>query len=161
MMLLRDITTKDLIQDNLRADLRTDALRELIELAGRQRGFTALERESYLAEVLKRHDRTPSGLGRGIAFPSARIEELKEPTLAVGLSRKGLDFQARDGKRAHVILLYLGRLTPSAEEREMLSRLSRALADPGTADLLLAASTANEAWDAIVAIDVREGVRTA
>lgn len=157
-MRLVDITGKDLIDPDLGAALRTDALRALVELLGRQRGYTALQKEEYLAEVLKRHSRVPSGLGRGLAFPNARIANLGQPALAVGLSRKGLDFQARDGKPAHVVLLYLGRAKPPEEERRMLWRLSEALSDPKPAETLVAASTVDDVWKALAAIDAPEKI---
>jgi len=153
MIKLQDIAGKELVIEDLKAELRTDALRELMELVARKRGLSALQKESYLGEILRRHERVPSGLGRGLAFPNARISDLKMPILTVGLSRRGLDFQARDGKPAHVILLYLGCSPPSEDERRMLSRLSLALADPRTAEMLGGCSTADEVWEAIVAID--------
>lgn len=158
-MLLRDTTGRDLISAGLRSELPAGALRELLDLAAGRLGLEAQERDAVLAEVLKRNDRIPCGLGRGLAFPNARIAGLAAPTLAIGVSRRGLDFRARDGKPAHVIFLYLGRAEPSDEERQMLSRVSQALADAGTTEALMAASTADEIWEAVLAIDAREKAR--
>lgn len=157
-MKLCDITGQDLVIEDLKAGLRTDALREILELVGRKRGLRLLEVETYLAEVLRRHDRIPSGLGRGLAFPNARLSDLKRPILAVGLSRRGLDFQARDGRPAHVVLLYLGRVNPPEDEGRMLGRLSRALSDPGVVELLMGSSSAEEILKALVSIDTQDSV---
>jgi PTS system fructose-specific IIC component len=157
-MRLEDIAAKDLVLLELQSVLRTDAIRELVELISGKRGYSGLVREEYLSEILRRHERAPSGLGHGLAFPNARISNLDKPALAIGLSRRGLNFQARDGRPAHVIFLYLGRSNPPDEEKRMLSCLSRALADPKTADAFMAASTLDEVWKAVLAIDGNQRV---
>src|SRR5207244_9692233 len=48
-----------------------------------------------------------SGLENGVAVPHARVNGLAKPVVAVGKSDDGIDFDARDGKRARIIILVL------------------------------------------------------
>ncbi len=155
-MTIRDIMDKELILADLKSELCTDALRELVELIASRRGLTPLESEQCLFEVLRRHDRFPSGLGRGLAFPNARLTGIEKPLMAIGLSRDGLDFQAPDGRLAHVIFLYLGRAIPPPEERRMLTRLSASLSHSKNAERLMAASTVDELWETVMSLDAPE-----
>lgn len=152
-MKLQDITGPDLIVENLQAERRNDALRELMAVVAARHGGTTSRVEAYLWEVQRRHNLMPSGLGRGLAFPNARIADLPSPVLAIGVSRRGIDFQAADRCAAHVILLYLGRANPPDDERQMLAELSSALRTDGVIDALLQATTAEEVWQSILRID--------
>jgi len=157
-MRLKDITRRNLVLLELESKLSTDAIRELMDLVSLRMGYARLESESILTNILRRHERAPSGLGKGLAFPNARIPRLDRPALAIGLSKRGLDFLARDGQPAHVIFLYLGRADPPEGERRMLCRLSSSLADPKTAEAFTMASTLEEVWNAILSIDGNERV---
>jgi len=157
-MNLRDITCKELILTELKSEIRAEVLREMLNVVAARRGLNSPQVETYLAEILRRHDRSPSGLGRGLAFPNARLEEIERPALAIGLSRRGLDFESRDGKPAHVIFMYLGRSQPPPEERQMLTRLSTSLGGPDHAARFMAATTADDVWEAVLAMDRPEPV---
>jgi mannitol/fructose-specific phosphotransferase system IIA component (Ntr-type) len=148
-----EICGPELMVERLEASLRTDAIRELVELIGGKRGFKKLQVEEFLAEVLRRHDKTPCGLGRGLAFPNARMDSISTPCLAVGYSRRGLDCGGKDGSPAHIMLLYLGRATPSEGERAMLGRLSRAFANPAFAERLVFSGCSREMWEVLTSID--------
>ncbi len=60
-----------------------------------------------------REIRGSTGIGDGIAIPHARISELKEPVLFVGLSRRGIDFSSLDGKPVQLVVLFLTPLLES------------------------------------------------
>ncbi len=152
-MTLQDIVPRDLIIENLTATRHADALRDMLTELGRRFGWKPGRVEDYLFEVLRRHALMPSGLGRGLAFPNARLADMSEPILMIGLSQRGLDFQAADRSLAHVVLLYLGRARPPEEERRFLSDLSAALQDGKFVELLRQATTTDEVWQSITVFD--------
>jgi mannitol/fructose-specific phosphotransferase system IIA component (Ntr-type) len=57
--------------------------------------------------VLDEESVLSTGLGYDIAVPHAGVKGLPAPLLAVGLSPTGLNFNAPDGQKAHLILLLL------------------------------------------------------
>lgn len=152
-MRIEEISGPDWIIEDLKPSLRTDAIRELMELIGRKRGFKKVYVEELLGEVLKRHEKTPCGLGRGLAFPNARTDNVAGPSLAVGFSKKGLDCGGKDAAPAHVILLYVGRATPLESERAMLGRLSRALSSVPFAERLVYSGGALGLWETLSWLD--------
>ena len=48
-----------------------------------------------------------TGIGDNIAVPHARLKEIESPSVIIGLSRDGIDFDAPDGKVAHLIFMIL------------------------------------------------------
>jgi Kef-type K+ transport system membrane component KefB/mannitol/fructose-specific phosphotransferase system IIA component (Ntr-type) len=81
-----------------------DAIRELSGLAERR---ISLDKEIIAQKVLEREGIMSTGIGDNIAVPHARLEEIERPSIIIGLSRDGIDFNAPDGKVAHIIFMIL------------------------------------------------------
>ncbi len=63
--------------------------------------------ERFLRLVMERERVAPSGWQDGLAVPHARVEGLPHPVVVVARARGGVDFDARDGKVARLIVLIL------------------------------------------------------
>jgi Kef-type K+ transport system membrane component KefB/mannitol/fructose-specific phosphotransferase system IIA component (Ntr-type) len=101
--------------------------------------------EPALISVLERELVAPTGLGDDVAIPHAAVEGLKRPVVALGLSSMGIDFDAPDGRPAHVVFLLL--LPPKAYEQEVhvLAALARSVFDRAAREALLGTKTLEEA----------------
>ena len=101
--------------------------------------------EGALVAVFERELVAPTGLGDDVAIPHASVEGLTKPVVALGLSVDGIDFDAPDGRRAHIVFLLL--LPPRAFEREVrtLAALARSVFDEPARRALLETTTADEA----------------
>jgi PTS system fructose-specific IIC component len=105
--------------------------REVIEaLADRLYATTPMPipKAKFVAKVLEREQEASTCLGRGLAIPHAVICEGEQICGVLGISTKGLDFDAYDGYRIHAVLLLA---TPESERQrhlEILASLARALA---------------------------------
>jgi len=122
----------------LAARSRRDAIAELASTLPGNGGGDVLDR------VWERERVTPTGLGSGVAIPHARIEGLRAPLVALGLSPAGIDFDAVDGAPAHVIVLLLTPLGDDARHLELLARIGRTLTDPVLRPALQEAQTFTE-----------------
>ena len=60
---------------------------------------------NLLSSIMKRELDFGTAIGSGIAIPHARIENLKEPVIAFGLSPVGIDWDAPDGRPVSYIFL--------------------------------------------------------
>ncbi|MDA3901100.1 MAG: PTS sugar transporter subunit IIA [Spirochaetes bacterium] len=59
-----------------------------------------------LISALKDRERIMStGIGFGIAIPHAKIATVRNLSFAVGISKKGVEFDSMDGKPVHLIIL--------------------------------------------------------
>jgi Kef-type K+ transport system membrane component KefB/mannitol/fructose-specific phosphotransferase system IIA component (Ntr-type) len=101
--------------------------------------------EPALISVLERELVAPTGLGDGVAIPHAPVEGLTKVVVALGLSPTGIDFDAPDGRPAHIVFLLL--LPPRAYEKEVrvLAALSRSVFDETAREALLGATSLEEA----------------
>lgn len=116
-----EILTEDLIKMNLESSNRKESIEELLDLLVAEHEVRIVHRHSALEAVLKREKAYSTGIGKGIAVPHARLPFLDECVAAMGISRQGIDFDALDGEKAHIIILLL---TPSNSHNEHLKTLA-------------------------------------
>jgi K+:H+ antiporter len=100
---LKDTVTAKLFLPNLAADTRLAALREMCEVAA-EAVSNAPERLFRL--VSERERIVPSGWENELAVPYAKVNGLTRPLVVVAKSA-GIDFDARDGKPARLIVMIL------------------------------------------------------
>ncbi len=105
----RSLTLKDVVEGrlflpSLTAVTRREALREMCEVAAEA---VSNAPERFLRIVSERERVLASGWENGLAVPYARINGLTRPLVVVGKSAEGVDFDARDGKPAKLIVMIL------------------------------------------------------
>jgi Kef-type K+ transport system membrane component KefB len=100
---LKDTVTAKLFLPNLAAKTRLGALREMCEVAAE---LVSNAPERLLRLVSEREHVLPSGWENELAVPHARVNGLARPLVVVAKS-EGIDFDARDGKPARLIIMIL------------------------------------------------------
>jgi len=121
---LSSFLTEKAFVPRLRASSSDEAIAELGAVAAKACGQPARE---IIDAVTRRERVAPTGLEEGIAVPHATLAELKKPVIAMGLSDTGIDFNAADGKPAHVICMLLTPARDATVQIEMLQAVSGAL----------------------------------
>lgn len=98
-----------------------DALDRMIEAISRTdvvRDKEALRRALFEREAIR-----STGF-RGVAIPHVRIDEITEPTVGVGISKGGVDFEALDNEPVNIIILFA---MPSGSDKEYLGVLAQVM----------------------------------
>ncbi len=134
-MRLRDYFTPGAISFDLQATNKDSVLDELVRLLGvdQRAGDTLLR-------VLQRRESLGStGMGRGIAIPHCRSLVANRLRLAYGGSRKGVEYQAIDGKPVHHLFLIVAPpLEISNQYLPVLGRIAQFAKEPDVPDRLAA-----------------------
>lgn len=139
---LRALISARVFTRHLAATSRREAVCELANLVGHlQDGIDA---DSLDAAVWSREEAVPTGLGHGVAVPHARIAGLREPLVAVGLSDAGIDFDAPDGRPAHVLFLVLTPLEDPELQLDLLAEIAAIFAEPISKERVLRAANYTE-----------------
>jgi Kef-type K+ transport system membrane component KefB/mannitol/fructose-specific phosphotransferase system IIA component (Ntr-type) len=113
----------------LKAATRRDSVRELAQVGAAAAG---LDRALIDAAVWDREMQGATGIGKRVAVPHARIDGLKSPVIAVGLSDNGVDFDAPDGDPARIIFLLLTPRQDDGAQIEILADIARKFGDENT-----------------------------
>jgi mannitol/fructose-specific phosphotransferase system IIA component (Ntr-type) len=101
---------------------------------------TSLPANTLEAAVWAREEALSTGLGNGVAMPHARINGIEESVVAVGISDVGIDFDAPDGKPAHVILLVLTPTRDAGAQIEIAAEIAGMFRDTRLLDSVLQVS---------------------
>ena len=99
----------------------------------------AMERESVLS----------TAMGEGLAFPHVRGVEGGGLTLALGVSRKGIPWDA-SGEVVHLVFFSVIPVAVSAFYLRLMAGLTEALSKQDNRDTLLAAATPADLWKAFM-----------
>ncbi|MDZ7317198.1 MAG: PTS sugar transporter subunit IIA [candidate division KSB1 bacterium] len=122
-MHLTDLLSPEVIKVPLAGKEKYEIIEELIGLldkAGRLEN-----RDLALNAVVERERQMSTGMGDGIAIPHAKTDAVKELSIAFGITRHDVDFQAIDGKPVRLFFLLVGPTDQTALHLKMLSRISR------------------------------------
>jgi mannitol/fructose-specific phosphotransferase system IIA component (Ntr-type) len=102
---LLDFLQEEYILVGLQATDKWKALEELARFMHRVHGLKSISAPHLIESILARERQMSTGLGQGIAVPHAIIEEGPGIHGVIGVSRRGIDFNALDGKPVHLIVL--------------------------------------------------------
>jgi mannitol/fructose-specific phosphotransferase system IIA component (Ntr-type) len=95
------------IVPRLKSGQRDEVIGELVDaLVGAGAAAPKL-REELIKSVLERERRGSTGFGRGVAVPHVKHKSVKAMTAAVGLSDKGVEFNALDKQPVYSVFLLL------------------------------------------------------
>ena len=64
-----------------------------------------------------------TGIGFGIAIPHARLKSIRDMSFAIGISKKGIDFDSIDSQPAHLIILVAAGEKQHKEYLRLLSSI--------------------------------------
>lgn len=126
----------------LKSTGKTEVLTELSEAL--VRAHPALHRDEVLRVLLERERLGSTGIGDGVAIPHGKLKSLDRLLIAFGLSRKGVEFDAMDGKPARLFFLLLAPEDSVGIHLKTLARISKLLKGSAARDRLLAAGDRQE-----------------
>jgi Kef-type K+ transport system membrane component KefB/mannitol/fructose-specific phosphotransferase system IIA component (Ntr-type) len=114
---------------------REAAVRELATAAARASG---IKEELVAAAAWAREELGTTAMGEGIAVPHARLDGLRQPVVALGLSPDGIEFDAPDHKPVRICFLILTPKDSPATQLEILADIGSTLKDPELREKLVA-----------------------
>jgi len=123
---------RELILTGIGAQTREEAVILLVDRLFEKRLSAFAEgskADSVRDRVLAREAIQTTGLGNGLAFPHARIEQMTDLVLAIGVSREGVDFASLDGRPCHIICLMVSPAGKPYLILQVMAALSRFFQD--------------------------------
>jgi mannitol/fructose-specific phosphotransferase system IIA component (Ntr-type) len=141
---LEELTSPGLIFPDLAADTAEGVLRELAERLAEQglvRGA-----EDLFARLWERERLGTTAIGHGVAIPHCKLDPLPRVLVAVGVSRRGVDFGAADGTPVRLFFLVVSPSRSPAEHLQSLAAISKWVRSGGDVAALLAGQDAGEIY---------------
>ncbi|TVQ52539.1 MAG: PTS sugar transporter subunit IIA [Phycisphaerales bacterium] len=106
-MKLMDIVVKDAILPDLKSTSRDDAVTEMVDALVDANALSSELRDDFIRAIIKREKRGSTGFGHGVAVPHVKHTSIKDMAIAIGISHRGIDFNALDKQPVYSIFLLL------------------------------------------------------
>lgn len=116
------------ISTQLRADGKVQVIEELLDLAAKS--GKVRDRKKVLEEILSREGIRSTGIGNGVAVPHVETDGAEGIVVALGISRKGIDFDAPDERPVRVYALILAERGQESDYMSLLGRVARLFRNP-------------------------------
>ncbi len=119
-MKLLDFVVSDAINANLQATERDDVIAELVDGLVAAGATPKTLRAELIKLIVERESHGSTGFGKGVAVPHVKHDKIKKMVAAVGISQKGVDFNALDKEPVYSIVLLL---SPKSKPDEHLQAM--------------------------------------
>ncbi|ASB89803.1 fructose-specific PTS transporter subunit EIIC [Bacillus sonorensis] len=146
-MKITELLTKHTIKLNLESGKKENVIEEMVTVLDQAGKLN--DKEGYKEAVINREKQSSTGIGEGIAIPHAKTASVKEPAIAFGRSKEGVDYESLDGQPSHLVFMIAATEGANNTHLEALSRLSTLLMREEIRKQLLEAETEDEIIDII------------
>jgi PTS system nitrogen regulatory IIA component len=86
-----------------------------------------------------------TGIGQGIAIPHGKSEHVTKTVAALGISKRGIDFDALDGEPVYLFFMLVAPTSSAGVHLKILAKISRLLKDKFFRQSLREVKSAEEA----------------
>jgi len=143
-MKLSDIVPENAIVPELSSTKRDDVLTELVDALIASGVAEAGDRDAILSKLIEREKKGSTGFGRGVAVPHVKHGSIERMAAAVGLSQRGIDFDALDRQPVYSIFLLLSPEDKPEEHLQAMEIIFKSLSADQFRRFLRQASTVEE-----------------
>jgi Kef-type K+ transport system membrane component KefB/mannitol/fructose-specific phosphotransferase system IIA component (Ntr-type) len=134
---------QDSISLDLKGETKEAVITELVDiLAVRGR---LLDRDEVLRDVFRREKTMSTGMQHGIALPHGKTEGIADIAVAVGIKKKGIDFDSMDGEVSRLFILVVSPKKTSGPHVQFLAAVGAVLKDDEIRERVINAASVEEA----------------
>ncbi|MBL0059546.1 MAG: PTS sugar transporter subunit IIA [Elusimicrobia bacterium] len=112
---------------DLAAQSKKEALEELCALLAKAKKIP--DAPALVRTLLEREALGSTGIGQGVAIPHGKAPAIKEQAAALGISKRGVEFESLDGEPVHIIFLLVAPPDAAGNHLKALAKVSRLLKD--------------------------------
>jgi len=110
---------------DLQAEDKDEVFEEMVDKFCQTTGIGS--REDLLQALWDRESKMSTGIQKGVAIPHGKITGLKDVCGVLGISKKGIDYDALDGQPVYIVFMLLVPQTDFEDHLIILQRLAEML----------------------------------
>ena len=153
-MKISELLNERLIKIGLVGAEKEEVFEELLDLLLRERLIG--DRRAAHSAILDREKKQSTGIGYGVAIPHGKSGTVKQLCAALGVSKSGVEYESLDEEPVHVVFMLLAEENKPGPHVMALAQIATLFKVPGFIDQLVAAKTAKELYDMVVAEEEKE-----
>lgn len=127
-LMLSEVLSKNVMDLNLAASTKQEAIEELSNLLFENNKIDSVE--DFVEDVLLREKEGVTGLGKGVAIPHGKSESVVQTFIAIGRTKKLIEWESLDDEPVNIIILFAVKNTDANTTHiKMLQNVAVHLAD--------------------------------
>ncbi len=142
------------IKIGLEAHSKDQALKALVDILASAEKID--DSKSILKALIERENLGSTGIGQGIAIPHGKTDKVNKLVAILGVSQKGINFDALDGEVVYVFFLLVAPKDTTGPHLKALAQISRLLRDSYFCELIRKCSTPEEIFNLIKSEEERK-----
>ena len=128
-MKIHALLSEEMVMPEITSADRNSALEEMVRFL---KGKDKIRKDKELFEKLIQREKLGStAIGDGIAIPHCKLKEAESPLLVLGISRKGVRFEALDGKPTHLFFLVISSPDDPGQSLQILASIAHLVRKAG------------------------------
>ncbi len=146
-MKITEFLSKDGIKIGMQSAEKEDALVELVDVLAVVKDVG--DKKNIIKALVERESLGSTGIGQGIAIPHGKTDRVKELVAVLGISQKGVNFEALDGEPVYIFFLLVAPKETAGPHLKALAQISRILRDSYFCELLRRCKSPDEVYELI------------
>ena len=118
-----------LIKIGLESEKKAQLFEEMVQLF--VENDLIQDRDAAVAALIEREAKMSTGVAKWLGLPHGKLAEAKGLLMALGVSKKGIEYDSLDGEPAYVILMVFAEIGNPGPHIEALAEVSRLFSIPG------------------------------
>lgn len=150
-----DFVVSDAIIPDLKATDRDAVIHELVDALIAAEAAPKDLRDELIKQIIEREKHGSTGFGKGVAVPHVKHERIPGMAAAIGISQKGVDFNALDKAPVYSVVLLLSPKGKPDEHLQAMENIFSNLQKDQFRRFLRQASTRQDVEDLIQEADAQ------
>jgi PTS system nitrogen regulatory IIA component len=146
-MKITEFLNKKTIKIGMQSTEKEDALKELVDVLAEVQDIG--DKKAIVKALIERENLGSTGIGQGIAIPHGKTDKVKELVAVLGISHKGVNFEALDGEQVYIFFLLVAPKETAGPHLKALAQISRLLRDTYFCELMRRCKTPDEIFELI------------
>lgn len=154
-MILQKAFRPSTIRIGLESEDKDELFEELVDILARSYPLDkAFPREAVLQGIQQREKKMSTGIAKGVAVPHATITGLDGLHGVLGVSRKGIDYEALDGEPVYLVFLLVSPPSETELHLQVLRQIALILQDHDLLASLLNSQSSENAYEILTTCDI-------
>jgi len=133
---------------------KDELLEEMVDLLVRAGKIT--DRDRILAAVHEREAQMTTGIGKGVAVPHVKVDDVEGVVACMGTSEEGIEYDAIDGEPVHLAFMVVSDQATPELNIQTLTTVARIMGIPGAHRRLCDAATPADVLAVLAELEAQE-----
>jgi PTS system fructose-specific IIC component/PTS system nitrogen regulatory IIA component len=127
-MILQEVLLPEYIKVDMEAEDKDEAFEELVDYFCRADNSDA--HDEILEAIVSREAKMSTGIHKGIAVPHGKTKAVKTIHGALGISKKGIQYDSLDGEPVYLLFMIISPMEDSEKYLRLLKHLAELVENP-------------------------------